>query len=65
MYHLYCHSPSALTEYLKKKLRHQWAKRLGHSLSTQVESNIPLKHNINSDFALAATTLEYLDQRGE
>ena len=29
MYHPYCHSPSALTEYLKQKLRHQRAKRLG------------------------------------
>ena len=25
-YHPYCHSPSALTEYLKQKLRHQRAK---------------------------------------
>ena len=64
-YHPYCHSPSALTEYLKHKLHHQRAKRLGHSPSAQVEQNVPLKHNINSGFTLAATTLEYLDWRGE
>ena len=46
MYHPYCHSPSALTEYLKQKLRHQRAKRLGHSLPTQVEQNVPLERNI-------------------
>ena len=61
MYHPYCHSPSALTEYLKQKLHHQRAKHLGHSPSAQVEQNIPLECNINSDFTLAATTLEYLD----
>ena len=60
-YHPYCHSPSALTKYLKQKLRHQQAKCLGCSLSAQVEQNVPLEHNINSDFTLAATTLEYLD----
>ena len=60
-YHPYCHSPSALTEYLKQKLRHQRAKHLGRSLSAQVEQNVPLERNINSDFTLAATTLEYLD----
>ena len=64
-YHPYCHSPSALTEYLKQKLRHQRAKRLGHSLPAQVEPNVQLKRNINSDFVLAATTLEYIDRRGE
>ena len=46
MYHPYCHSPSALTEYLKQKLRHQRAKRLGCSPSTQVEQNVPLERNI-------------------
>ena len=45
-YHPYCHSPSALTEYLKQKLCIQRAKRLGRSPSTQVEQNIPLKRNI-------------------
>ena len=65
MYHPYCHSPSALTEYLKQKLRAQWAKRLGRSLPAQVESNVQLKHNINSDFTLATTTLDYLERRGE
>ena len=64
-YHPYCHSPSALTEYLKQKLRHQRAKHLGCSPSTQVEQNVPLECNINSDFTLAATTLEYIDHRGE
>ena len=44
-YHPYCHSPSALTEYLKQKLHLQQAKRLGCSLPTQVEQNVPLKHN--------------------
>ena len=61
MYHPYAHSPSALTEYLKQKLKHQRAKCLGRSPSTQVEQNIPLKCNINSDFTLAATTTEYID----
>ena len=64
-YHPYCHSPSALTEYLKQKLHQQRAKRLSHSLPTQVESSVSLERNINSDFTLAATTLDYLDQRGE
>ena len=64
-YHPYCHSPSALTEYLKQKLHHQRAKRLGHSLPAQAEQNVPLECNINSDFTLATTTLEYLDWRGE
>ena len=45
MYHPYCHSPSALTEYLKAKLCTQRAKRLSHSLSAQVEQSVPLKHN--------------------
>ena len=64
-YHLYCHSPSALTKYLKQKLRHQRAKHLGCSPSAQVEQNVPLGCNINSDFTLAATTTEYIDRRGE
>ena len=64
-YHPYCHSPSALTEYLKQKLHLQRAKRLGRSLRAQVEQDVPLKRNITSDFTLAATTLEYLDRRGE
>ena len=41
-YHPYCHSPGALTEYLKQKLHHQRAKRLGCSLPAQVEQNVPL-----------------------
>ena len=44
-YHPYCHSPSALTEYLKQKLRHQRAKRLGCSLPAQVEPNVQLECN--------------------
>ena len=44
-YHPYCHSPSALTEYLKQKLRQQRAKHLGRSPSAQVEQNVPLKRN--------------------
>ena len=64
-YHPYSHNPSALTEYLKQKLHQQRAKHLSHSHPAQVEQNIPLKHNINSDFTLAATTVEYLDRRGE
>ena len=44
-YHPYCHSPSALTEYLKQKLRHQRAKHLGRSLPAQVEQNVPLERN--------------------
>ena len=64
-YHPYCHSPSTLTEYLKHRLCLQRAKRLGRSPSAQVEQNIPLERNINSDFTLAATTLEYIDRRGE
>ena len=45
MYHLYCHSPSALTEYLKQKLRTQRAKRLGRSLPAQVKQDVPLECN--------------------
>ena len=65
MYHPYCHSPSALTEYLKQKLRLQRAKRLGRSLPALVEPSVQLECNINSDFALATTTLDYLECRGE
>ena len=65
MYHPYANSPSALTEYLKQKLHSQHAKRLSCSLPAQAEQNVPLERNINSDFTLAATTLEYLDRKGE
>ena len=64
-YHPYCHSPSALTEYLKHRLRLQRAKRLGRSPPAQVEPTVQLERNINSDFTLATTTLDYLEQRGE
>ena len=58
-YHPYCHSPSALTEYLKQKLHHQRAKRLGHSLSAQVKQNVPLEHNTHLR-ALACLTEPFL-----
>ena len=48
-YHLYCHSPSALTEYLKQKLHLQQAKRLGRSLPAQVEPSVQLEHNMLSE----------------
>ena len=50
MYHPYCQSPSALTEYLKQKLHHQRAKRLSCSLPTQVEQDVPLKRNSGTVF---------------
>ena len=61
MYHPYTQSPRALTEYLKQKLCLQHTKHLSCSHSTQVEQDVPLERNINSDFTLAATTLDYLD----
>ena len=50
-YHPYCHSPSALTEYLKQKLRHQRAKHLGRSPTAQVKQNVPLERNSWSEVA--------------
>ena len=44
-YHPYCHSPGALTEYLKEKLHQQQAKRLSRSLPAQVKQNVSLEHN--------------------
>ena len=44
-YHPYCQSPSALTEYLKQRLRAQRAKQLGHSHSAQVKQDVPLERN--------------------
>ena len=44
-YHPYAHEPSALTEYLKQKLRSQRAKHLSRSHSAPVKPNIPLGHN--------------------
>ena len=52
-YHPYCHSPGALTEYLKQKLRHQRAKHLGRSLPAQVEQDVPLKGNIGASTSMA------------
>ena len=46
-YHPYCHSPSALTEYLKQRLRLQRAKRLGRSLPAQVEPSVQPERNTN------------------
>ena len=46
LYHPYTNNPSALTEYLKRKLRVQRAKRRSRSHPTQVEPNIPLERNI-------------------
>ena len=43
----------------------QRAKQLGRSHFAQVKQNVPLKCNINSDSALAATTIEYIERRGE
>ena len=48
-YHPYCHSPSALTKYLKQKLCHQQAKHLSHSLPTQVKQDVPLERNKHWD----------------
>ena len=45
MYHPYCHSPSALTEYLKHRLRLQRAKRLGRSLPAQAEPDVQPERN--------------------
>ena len=45
MYHPYSHSPSALTEYLKHRLRLQRAKRLGRSPTAQVEPTVQLERN--------------------
>ena len=56
-YHPYCHSPSALTKYLKQKLRHQQAKRLGCSPSAQVEQNVPLERNSNGLFEVSMLAL--------
>ena len=45
LYHPYTHEPLALTEYLKRKLQVQRAKRRSHSHPAQVEQNVPLEHN--------------------
>ena len=46
LYHPYAQSPSALTEYLKRKLQVQCAKRRSRSHPAQVEQNVPLERNI-------------------
>ena len=65
LYHPYYYEPSALTKYLKQKLQTQHAKQLSRSHLAQVELSVQLECNINSDLTLAATTLKYLDRRGE
>ena len=45
LYHPYAQSPSALTEYLKRKLQVQRAKRRSRSHPAQVEPNAPLERN--------------------
>ena len=52
MYHPYCHSPSALTKYLKAKLHSQRAKHLSRSLPAQVEQNIPLECNMAHHYVI-------------
>ena len=62
LYHPYAHKPSALTEYLKQKLREQHVKWD----PTQVKLNLLPEHNINLDLpTLATTTLKHLGRRGE
>ena len=46
LYHPYANEPSALTEYLKRKLQVQCAKRRSHSHPAHIEQNIPLERNI-------------------
>ena len=66
LYHPYTQSPTALTEYLKRKLQVQRAKRRSHSHPAQVEPNTPLERNINSDLhTLATIHKERLERRGE
>ena len=52
MYHPYTHEPSALTEYLKQKLRLQHAKCLSHSHLAQVEQSVPLECNSNGQLVV-------------
>ena len=64
-YHPYCHSPSALTEYLRQKLRAQLAKQLGRSLPAQVELNVPLECNSRTMQKMLRTWLnKYPDETG-
>ena len=56
-YHPYCHSPSALTEYLKHKLHAQRAKRLGRSLPAQVEPNVQPERNTKWHYDLVPLRL--------
>ena len=45
LYHLYAHKPTALTEYLKRKLQVQHAKHRSHSHSAHIKQNVPLERN--------------------
>ena len=66
LYHPYTTNPSALTEYLKRKLQVQRAKRRSRSHTAQVEPDVPLERNINSDLhTLATIHKERLERRGE
>ena len=59
LYHPYAHDPSALTEYLKRKLQVQHAKRQSRSHPTQVEPNVPLEHNIDGTINQGGTISQY------
>ena len=66
LYHPYAHEPSALTEYLERKLQVQRAKCQSRSHPAHIKQNIPLEHNINSDLhTLATPHREHLERRGE
>ena len=54
MYHPYAQSPSALTEYLRQKLRLQCTKHLSRSHPTQVKQSIPLEHNRISEMDIGS-----------
>ena len=46
LYHPYAHEPSALTEYLKRKLQVQRAKCQSRSHPAHVKQNVPLERNM-------------------
>ena len=56
-YHPYAQSPSALTKYLKQKLRLQCTKCLSCSHSAQVEQSVPLKCNTDCTAVMSETGL--------
>ena len=65
LYHPYQHSPSALTEYLKGKLRKQRAKQLSrsHQLTSSEASGSDV--TLTQTSTLAATNIEHINRRGE